>query len=477
MKLLIRTQQEAEALAINTRFLRWDYPHKLVVSIPEGIDLDLHQEFITVSKPTSEPSSLDNAAFLSLESATDTLGNAPLIFFTKAVALLYIPQGSAPGDHQALPYILDNSECYVFTEDRSAIEFMAGVRFHSIVYPGCLLRDNGNNKLLITSNYPALLALLYSAGSNYACLNIFGSKFIPNLTLELSEPKNLDLQRMLLLYASLEPFDAPCFRDLRRTITLALEKQNSSYSIFASYYDAYMAHVDYDLWISRILDWQQKYSSLACKRILELACGTANVSQQLMMKGYEVDASDLSTSMLHVASTKIHKPNLSLASMTDPIPKRDYDLILCMFDSINYLLDYDDILMMFANAHEALASQGLFIFDISTLLNSLENFADVCNLTEDSHHVLIHEARYEPHHRRQISELNDFVFNGISYTRRKEKHNQRVYMNEELLRIINQSQLQLVAIHSTEHKANLYPRKMQRIDTEHYRLFYVLQKA
>jgi SAM-dependent methyltransferase len=250
-----------------------------------------------------------------------------------------------------------------------------------------------------------------------------------------------------------------------------------AYSFFAKQYDDYMAHVDYETWISRILSWFKIYSPLKLTRILELACGTANVSNRLVHKGYLVDASDLSAEMLLVAESKPMKPNLYQASLTDPIPDKGYDLALCMFDSVNYLTKAAEFSQMLTHVHNALADKGLYIFDVSTLLNSEENFEDICNMTRIKDGYLVHQAWFETIYLRQKSSLNYFRKEYIGYSHHFEQHQQHVYMCHEIIDMVINSPFKLVAIHSTESSMNFYPRHLNGIDDKYFRLFFVLQKS
>jgi SAM-dependent methyltransferase len=181
--------------------------------------------------------------------------------------------------------------------------------------------------------------------------------------------------------------------------------------------------------------------------------------------------------MLVNAQSKRYSPNLYQASLTDPIPGREYDLIICLFDSINYLKNLSEISQCLMEAEKALAPHGIFIFDISTLLNSMENFSDMVNHQHDKDTHLIHKAYYEPGQRRQISRLYLFKAQGAAYSLQTEEHHQRVFLTEELAKVIEDSPLKLLAIHSTDSKTNFYPKKLSGLDHRHYRLFFILGRA
>ena len=251
---------------------------------------------------------------------------------------------------------------------------------------------------------------------------------------------------------------------------------SSAYASFAEDYDDYMAHVDYDLWLKSLLQWQKRYSDIKLKRILEIACGTANVSGLLIFDGYEVDACDSSWQMLRMADQKVFKPRLFLRSMTEPLPKLDYELIICLFDSINYLQKDEEIRILLDNAYESLTEGGLFIFDISTILNSRDNFADTFNLTHKKDTYMFHHAEYDEFTAKQKSHLYYFTKEHGSYRSEIERHVQRVYRHQEMIRLIHRSKFDLVGIHCTESPRNLLPKAHTDLDEQYPRLFFVLKK-
>jgi len=249
-----------------------------------------------------------------------------------------------------------------------------------------------------------------------------------------------------------------------------------SYSIFAQHYDAYMAHVDYRLWIKKIRKWFGQNCDLELKRVFELACGTGNVACQLVSEGVEVDASDASGAMLEIAETKSNAPMLFNRDLCEPIPGINYDLILCLFDSLNYLLKNEDISKMLMHAHVALKPGGLLIFDVSTLNNSRTYFSDLINFSRFKHGYLVHEAEFDEDNAEQRSNLTFFREAHGTYSIIEERHLQKVYRNSELLELIEASPLTLVAIHSPDATPNLISRKHTALDKKFPRLFYVLKK-
>ncbi len=257
---------------------------------------------------------------------------------------------------------------------------------------------------------------------------------------------------------------------------VALSGKAPPYSMFATLYDRYMSHVNYDHWIKSVLAWYQAYADLPLSSIYELACGTANIGSRFVAMGYHVEASDFSPYMLMVADEKPSKPLLSCQDMLDPLPESRFTLILCMFDSLNYLTDDKDVNSLLNNVHRSLVTGGLFVFDISTRKNSLDNFNDMVNISDTLRDFLVHKSHYNEFNREQITRLTLFHKQDDYYIRYDEKHTQRVYTNAEICAIIAKSPMKLLAIHSLNSPQNYLGKRKRSIDQEHTRLFYILQK-
>jgi len=250
-----------------------------------------------------------------------------------------------------------------------------------------------------------------------------------------------------------------------------------AYDLFAPYYDQYMKHVDYDIWLQKILSLYNLHTSTKLKEILELACGTANVSERLVKMGYNVTASDRSAEMIKYASQKAHAPKLLQAEMTEELLPDAYDLVILIFDSINYLIDKQDIAKMLNNVYNTLRKNGIFIFDISTYKNSLEHFNDYINIDEAKDHLLIHRAGFDPVQRLQKTRLTIFKRSDNHYMRMDEEHNQRIYYVQELLHLIDDSYLDCVGIYSLVYDKNQLKSNSRKLDHQYSRLFFVLKKT
>lgn len=81
---------------------------------------------------------------------------------------------------------------------------------------------------------------------------------------------------------------------------------------------------------------------------------------------YEVTGLDLSAPMLEVASVKLPGVRLVEADMTQFELGERFDVVICVYDSINHLLEYTQWEAVLDRAHEHLDRGGILLFDINT---------------------------------------------------------------------------------------------------------------
>jgi 4-hydroxythreonine-4-phosphate dehydrogenase len=248
----------------------------------------------------------------------------------------------------------------------------------------------------------------------------------------------------------------------------------SNYRTFARHYDKYMQQVDYPRWVKLILDRYRAIYSEDPESILEMACGTANIATLLTEKGFAVDASDLAPEMLKIAARKKNPPQLFYADMTDPIKSGSYDLILSLFDSVNYLPDISDLKQLLSHSYQALNQQGMLIFDVVTLKNSQDNFDGFVNLEDSQQQYIIHQSDLDVESRVQTTELTFFSKKGFAYERADEIHQQFIYSVRELKRCIKNSDYRLAGIYCVSSSENLLAKSDKFLEENFSRLFFVL---
>jgi len=100
------------------------------------------------------------------------------------------------------------------------------------------------------------------------------------------------------------------------------------------------------------------------KTVLELACGTGSVLAHL--RDYDVVGVDLSPQMLAIAREKLPDVELIEGDMTSIRLGRTFDAVLCLYDAINHLLEWEQWEALFDTAVAHLEPGGVFVFDMNT---------------------------------------------------------------------------------------------------------------
>ncbi len=141
-----------------------------------------------------------------------------------------------------------------------------------------------------------------------------------------------------------------------------------SYSAIAECYDALNSHIDYESF-SDFLSREIRAGGITDGSIvLDLACGTGNITLPLLHRGYDMIGVDLSGDMLNVARRK--KDGEKVLWLCQDM--RSFELygtvgaIVCCLDSINYLTSRQGLNKCFSLVHNYLDPDGIFIFDVNT---------------------------------------------------------------------------------------------------------------
>lgn len=151
------------------------------------------------------------------------------------------------------------------------------------------------------------------------------------------------------------------------------------YTILAAGYDFVMSHVDYTYWAEYIHTLLLRHRPQA-HTILELGCGTGSLAITLQPRGgYRYLATDISAEMINVGRHKAEEAGVDVrferADFTDFTVDSPVDVILLLYDGLNYLLEKEPIRGLMRSAFAALGKDGIFIVDQSTPSNSIRNEA------------------------------------------------------------------------------------------------------
>lgn len=160
------------------------------------------------------------------------------------------------------------------------------------------------------------------------------------------------------------------------------------------------------------------------KELLELACGSGEITIALARAGYHVHASDLSADMIDEAKRKEGSELVtwSVMDMCDLHMEEHFDGILCLCDSFNYLLQEEQVLSLFQKAYDHLFDGGVFLVDMHSL-DRLDEFQEEYN---EAGHVKGIEYQWTITSEEDRIHQN-FAFYDAQGRVTLEQHEQRVY--------------------------------------------------
>ena len=218
----------------------------------------------------------------------------------------------------------------------------------------------------------------------------------------------------------------------------------SAYSSLASIYDFVMRHVDYIHWADHVEGLIVRHQ-LVPTRLIDVACGTASLAVELTKRGYRMNGADACDEMLDVARKKVldggydiglhHRSFLELEGLDR------HDCVLSLYDSVNYLLNHEDVGRMFDHVHSIMHRGGLFIFDVCTETNSIRHFRDMRERERGDGFSYTRHSYYK-----EGIQYNDFKIRFDNPDREVyELHQQRIYPLKEIEKVIKDSPFALEA--------------------------------
>ena len=222
----------------------------------------------------------------------------------------------------------------------------------------------------------------------------------------------------------------------------------SPYTHFALVYDSFMDNVPYDEWtlvIHEILSQHQSENDL----VLDLGCGTGTLTEKLANFGYNMIGIDNSLEMLEMARRKKEASGHDILYLHQDM--REFELygtvkaIVCLCDSINYILNPTDLKQTFTLVNHYLDPKGLFIFDFNTTYKYKEIIGNQTIAENQKDKSFIWENYYHEEERINEIELTLFIKSeGEVYHKFKEIHHQRAYDLQEIKKLIKESGLEFI---------------------------------
>lgn len=265
-----------------------------------------------------------------------------------------------------------------------------------------------------------------------------------------------------------------------------------AYTDFAQVYDELMDDTPYEEWCEFLMELFRKYGiddisksdgnnvkpdleqtvgNLSQERnsVLDLGCGTGTLTELLARKGYGMIGVDNAQEMLQIAMEKRERSGLDILYLLQDM--REFELygtvgaVVSVCDSLNYLLEEEDIIRTFRQVNNYLYPRGVFVFDFNTVYKYAtvigdttiaENREDCSFIWENYYHeeqeineydltVFVAKGRHAPGTDCMAEDASEGdLVQGTLFRRFQEVHYQRGYRLEQMRELLAKAGLDFV---------------------------------
>ena len=224
-----------------------------------------------------------------------------------------------------------------------------------------------------------------------------------------------------------------------------------AYSGFAEVYDLFMDNIPYGEWTEYVRELFAD-EGITDGILLDLGCGTGNVTELLAQSGFDMIGIDNSEEMLDIAIEKRDDSGLDILYLLQDM--REFELygtvkgVVSICDSMNYILDDDDLLDVLKLVHNYLDNEGIFVFDMNTMYKYRELLADNTFAEDREESSFIWENFYDEEEEINQYDLSLFIRDEDGkYEKYEETHLQRAYERSRVEELIAQSGLELLHVY------------------------------
>ncbi|MGQ9927404.1 MAG: class I SAM-dependent methyltransferase [Chloroflexaceae bacterium] len=189
------------------------------------------------------------------------------------------------------------------------------------------------------------------------------------------------------------------------------------------------------------------------ERVLDLACGTGAATLVFAAHGAATVGVDRSAAMLAIARARAcDLPITWLAADIRRLPvgqllaPASFDLITCLYDSLNYLTATSDLALAIGNAAHLLRPGGRLIFDLNTEHEFATWGEGLDQVVYDADGLLVyHRLAYDATARLAYGRVVWFVWKDGRWRRGQEQHVERAWSDAEVLDALAGAGLRLIA--------------------------------
>ncbi|WP_099468798.1 class I SAM-dependent DNA methyltransferase [Konateibacter massiliensis] len=237
-----------------------------------------------------------------------------------------------------------------------------------------------------------------------------------------------------------------------------------AYTSFARVYDTFMDNIPYKEWSNYIIDILKEYG-IDKGLVLDLGCGTGSLTEILAKSGFDMIGIDNSEEMLEIAMEKKIKSGLDILYLLQDM--REFELygtvraIVSICDSINYIMEEEELLDVFKLVNNYLDPKGIFVFDLNTkykyehLLGErvIAEKREECSFIWDNYY-------YEEECVNEYDLTLYIKEEGDLYRKYEESHYQKAYELEKVKSLLEKAGMEFIAAY------NAFTKEEPKADSE-----------
>lgn len=189
-------------------------------------------------------------------------------------------------------------------------------------------------------------------------------------------------------------------------------------------------------------------------RILDLCCGTGQLAQELVRRGYRVTGVDGSEQMLGFARNNAPSAEFVHADVRTVTLPSSHDAAVCLFDSLNHLMRADELGTAFRNVRAALNGGAPFLCDFNMEPGYQARWRGSFGIAEDDH-ALVNRSAYDAQTKVARSVLTMFRLEHGAWRRSDVTLYQRCYAADEITGALRSAGFGEIGAFDAEHDLGL----------------------
>jgi len=224
-----------------------------------------------------------------------------------------------------------------------------------------------------------------------------------------------------------------------------------AYTSFASVYDQFMDNIPYEEWGKYVRELLLEHD-IKDGLVLDLGCGTGSMTEVLAGYGYDMIGVDISEDMLEIAMEKRLESGHDILYLLQDM--REFELygtvgaVVSICDSLNYLLEEEDLVETFRLVNNYLDPKGLFIFDLNTEYKYRELLGDRTIAEDREDESFIWDNYYDEEDQINEYALSIFIREEEDlYRKFTETHYQRAYSLDTIKECLFEAGMEFVAVY------------------------------